>query len=331
MMGFALRRLGFYLLAAFASLTLNFMIPRLMPGDPASAMFARFQGQMQPEAMAALRASFGLDAGSTPEQYLAYLKHVFTGDLGRSIAHYPTPVTEVIGTGLAWTVVLTGVAAVLSFCIGTALGTVAAWRRNGWLDSTLPPVLAFVGAFPYFWLAMFALYLFGFVLGWFPLRHAVSHDVTPGLTLTFLLDAAHHAVLPAATILVATLGGWMLAMRNNMVAVLGSDHITLARAKGLPERRVMVRYAARNALLPSVTSFGMAIGFVLSGSLLSEVVFSYPGMGYLLVQAVRGQDYPLMQGLFLIITLSVLAANWLVDISLVWLDPRTVSREDGVP
>ncbi len=165
------------------------------------------------------------------------------------------------------------------------------------------------------------------MLGWFPLRHAYSYDRTPGFTLGFLLDAVHHAVLPAATIVVATVGGWMLGMRNNMIGILGSDYITMARAKGLSQRKVMLRYAARNALLPSITSFGMALGFVLSGSLLSEIIFSYPGMGYLLVQAVRGQDFPLMQGLFLIITMSVLAANWLVDITIAWLDPRTKTNE----
>jgi peptide/nickel transport system permease protein len=326
-MRYALRRLCFYLFAALASILLNFLIPRLMPGDPASVMFGRFQGQMRPEAMAALRESFGLDAGSTSRQLVAYLHHVLTGDLGRSIAYFPAPVTEVIGTGLGWTVVLTGVALVSSFAVGTFFGVLVAWRHRGFLDSALPPVLAFLGAFPYFWLAMLALYLLGFKLGWFPLRHAYSYDVEPGFTLTFIADAAHHAVLPAATIVLATLGGWVLAMRNNMISVLGTDYITLARAKGLSSRRVMLRYAARNALLPSVTSFGMALGFVLSGSLLSEIVFSYPGMGYLLVQAVRSQDYPLMQGLFLIITLSVLAANWLVDLVYAWLDPRTRAHE----
>lgn len=326
-MRYALRRLGFYLLAALASISLNFLIPRLMPGDPASAMFARFQGQMAPEAMLALRASFGLDQGSLPAQFVSYLKHVLTGDLGRSIAYYPTPVTTVIGTGLSWTLVLTGVALILSFVLGTFLGVLVAWRRSGWLDSLLPPAFAFIGAFPYFWLAMLTLYLFGFKLRWFPLRHAYSFDVEPGPTLTFVADAARHAVLPAATIVVATIGGWVLGMRNNMIAVLGTDYITMARAKGLAPGRVMLRYAARNALLPSVTSFGMALGFVLSGSLLSEIVFSYPGMGYLLVQAVRSQDYPLMQGLFLIITLSVLAANWLVDLVYAYLDPRTSSHE----
>lgn len=322
-MRYALRRLGFYLLAALASISLNFLIPRLMPGDPASAMFARFQGQMAPEAMQALRASFGLDQGSVPAQFFSYLKHVLTGDLGRSIAYYPAPVTEVIGTGLVWTLVLTGVALMMSFALGTFLGVLVAWRRSGWLDSVLPPLFAFLGAFPYFWLAMLTLYLFGFKLHWFPLRHAYSFDVEPGLTATFLVDAGRHAVLPAATIVIATIGGWVLGMRNNMISVLGTDYITMARAKGLTQSRVMLRYAARNALLPSVTSFGMALGFVLSGSLLSEIVFSYPGLGYLLVQAVRSQDYPLMQGLFLIITLSVLAANWLVDLMYAWLDPRT--------
>jgi peptide/nickel transport system permease protein len=324
-MRYALRRLGFYLLAALASISLNFLIPRLMPGDPASAMFARFQGKMAPEAMQALRASFGLDQGSLGAQFLSYLKHVLTGDLGRSIAYYPAPVTEVIGTGLVWTLVLTGVALLMSFALGTLLGVVVAWRRSGWMDSVLPPLLAFLGAFPYFWLAMLTLYLFGFKLSLFPLRHAYSYDVEPGFTAVFLLDAARHAVLPAATIVIATIGGWVLGMRNNMISVLGTDYITMARAKGLTPARVMLRYAARNALLPSVTSFGMALGFVLSGSLLSEIVFSYPGMGYLLVQAVRSQDYPLMQGLFLIITLSVLAANWLVDLVYAWLDPRTQS------
>jgi peptide/nickel transport system permease protein len=326
-MGYALRRLGFYLLAAFASIVLNFLIPRLMPGDPATAMFARFQGQMQPEAMEALRASMGLTQGTLLSQFTSYLQQVLTGELGRSIAYYPTPVGEVIGTGLVWTLSLSGFAVVLSFVVGTLLGVVVAFRRNGWLDSVLPPLFALLGAFPYFWLAMFMLYLLGFTLGWFPLRHAYSYDVEPGFTLVFIADVAHHAALPALTIVIATLGGWTLGMRNNVISVLGSDYISMARAKGLSQRSLMFRYAARNALLPSVTSFGMALGFVLSGSLLTEIVFSYPGMGYLLIQAVRAQDYPLMQGLFLLITVSVLGANWIVDLITLWLDPRTHSHE----
>jgi peptide/nickel transport system permease protein len=322
-MRYVFRRLGFYLLAAWASLTLNFVIPRLAPGDPASAMFARFEGRVQPEAMAALRAVFGFTDAPWHEQYLTYLKHLMSGEMGLSYAYYPSRVSEVIGTGLVWTLGLAGFAVVFSFVLGSFLGVLAAWNRGGWLDSVVAPALAFLGAFPYFWLAMLALYLFGFGLGWFPLRHAYSHDVEPGLTLTFAADVARHAVLPAASIVVATLGGWMLSMRNTMVATLGTDTLRLAHAKGLPPRQVMLRYAARNALLPNVTGFGMALGFVLSGSLLTEIVFSYPGTGYLLILAVRNQDYPLMQGLFLVITLAVLAANFAVDLLCLWLDPRT--------
>jgi peptide/nickel transport system permease protein len=212
---------------------------------------------------------------------------------------------------------------VVSFTIGTLLGVLSAWRRRGWVDSWLPSMLVFLGAFPYFWLAMVALYVLGFALGWFPLGHAYGDDLAPGFTFEFMADVVRHAALPVGTVVIATLGGWLLSMRNSMIAVLGSDFVNLARARGLAPSRVVLRYAARNALLPSVTGFGMALGFVLGGSLLTEIVFSYPGQGYLLVQAVRNQDYALMQGIFLVITLAVLGANWLVDLVYLWLDPRT--------
>jgi peptide/nickel transport system permease protein len=318
----ALRRLAFYVISAWASITLNFAIPRLMPGDPAAALVARFKGQMSPEALRALRHAFGLVPGGALTQYFTYLAHVARGDLGLSIAYFPARVSDVIGTGFGWSLGLGSVALVMSFALGTLLGVVAAWRRGGRLDSLAPPALSFLGAFPYFWLAMLVLYLFGFTLHWFPLQHARDPDLETSASFGFVLDVASHAVLPALTIVLATLGGWMLSMRGAMLAVLGTDAIKLATAKGLPPRRIMWAYAARNALLPSVTSFGMALGFVVGGSLLTEIVFSYPGLGYLLVQAVRNQDTPLMQGLFLMITLSVLAANFLVDLLYIWLDPR---------
>jgi peptide/nickel transport system permease protein len=322
-MRYILRRLGFYLLAAWAALTLNFFLPRLMPGDPAAALFARFRGRLGPDAMEALRETFGLTEAPLVSQYFTYLGHVLRGDFGISVAYFPSPVIEVIGTGLVWTIFLAGTAVIVSFAIGTLLGVVSAWWRRGWIDTWLPSTLVFLGAFPYFWLAMVVLYVLGFTLGWFPLGHAYSDDMTPGFSAEFLADVVRHAVLPIATVVLVTLGGWLLSMRNTMIAVLGSDYVNLARAKGLSPRRVVMRYAARNALLPSVTGFGMALGFVLGGSLLTEIVFSYPGQGYLLVQAVRNQDYPLMQGIFLIITLAVLGANLLVDFVYLWLDPRT--------
>ena len=317
------RRLGFYLIAAFAALTLNFIIPRLMPGDPASIIFARFKGKMNPEAINAMRQSFGLTNDPILIQYWSYLKGIFRGDLGTSIAYFPEPVSEIIGSGLLWTIFLAGLSLVVAFLIGTTLGVFIAWNRTGKLDTFLPPALAFFGALPYFWLAMVFLYIFGFSINWFPIGRAFGNQVTPGLNFSFLLSVLYHAILPAFTLIFVSIGGWMLSMRNTMISTLGADYITFANAKGLPSRLIMLRYAARNAILPNLTGFGMALGFVLSGALLTEMIFSYPGQGFLLLQAVQSQDFPLMQGIFMTITFAVLGANWLVDIAILFFDPRT--------
>ncbi len=322
-LNYLFRRFGFYVIAAWAALTLNFFIPRMMPGDPAAIIFARFRGKLKPEAINALRETFGLTDAPLWGQYWSYLKSIFCGDFGISIAYFPEPVTNIISSGLLWTIFLAGVSLMISFTVGTLLGVLIAWNRGGKIDSFLPPTLAFLGAFPYFWLAMVALYIFGFTLNWFPLGHAYGDDVTPGLNLSFIISAIYHTTLPALTMIFVSLGGWMLSMRNTMITTLGTDYITFAHAKGLSSRFTMLRYAARNAILPNFTSFGMAMGFVLSGALLTEIIFSYPGQGYLLLQAVKAQDFPLMQGLFMTITLAVLGANFLVDIAILFLDPRT--------
>jgi peptide/nickel transport system permease protein len=319
---FILRRLGFYLIAFWASITLNFLLPRFMPGDPVSRMFARSQDRMRPEQIEQLRRLFGVDDRPIWEQYINYIGDVFTGQMGVSISRFPTPVTEVIASQIGWTLLLGGVALVIAAVVGNLLGILAAWRRGGLVDSGLPPLLIFIGSFPYFWLAMAALYLFGVVLGWFPLRHAFTSGLEPGFTGEYVLDVAHHLVLPALTIVLVSIGGWMLGMRNTMIATNAEDYIIMAEAKGLKPGRIMFRYAARNAMLPAVTSFGMSLGFVVGGALLTEVVFAYPGVGYQLLAAVQGLDYPLMQGLFLTITAAVLLANFLVDILYVRLDPR---------
>lgn len=317
------RRMGLYAIAAWTSLTLAFALPRMMPGDPAAALVARLQGKASPEAVDALREALGVSDAPLWKQYFAWLADLFRGDMGTSVAWFPAPVTEVIGTGLVWTAGLTGIAVVISFVLGTGLGIYAAWKRGGWADTILPPLLTLLGAFPYFWLAMAALFTLGFSAGWFPLRHAYDDAIMPGFTWEFVRSVVAHGTLPALTIVVATVGGWLLGMRNTMLGVLGDDHVTLARARGLARSRVILQYAARNAILPNLTGFGMALGLVVSGALLTEVVFSYPGEGYLLVQAVRAKDYPLLQGLFLAITLSVLGANALVDAVTLWIDPRT--------
>jgi len=323
---FILRRLGFYLIAFWASITLNFLLPRFMPGDPVSRMFARTQGKMQPEQIDALRKLLGVDDRPIWEQYIDYLHNIVTGNMGISISRFPAPVTEVIAAQIGWTLLLGGTALVIAAVAGNLLGILAAWRRGGAIDSALPPVLIFIGSFPYFWLAMGALYLFGVVLGWSPLRHAFTDGVEPGFTWEFLSDVGAHLVLPALTIVLVSIGGWMLGMRNTMIATNSEDYITMAEAKGLRPGHIMFRYAARNAMLPSVTSFGMSLGFVVGGAMLTEVVFAYPGVGYQLLNAVQGLDYPLMQGLFLSITAAVLLANFMVDVLYVRLHPRVRSN-----
>jgi peptide/nickel transport system permease protein len=321
-MQFILRRIGFYLVAAWASVTLNFFLPRLMPGDPASLIFARFQGRMRPEEIDAMKKAFGLSDDPLIKQYFTYLGSLFRGDLGTSISAFPAPVTEIIRTSLSWTILLGLTALVLSFTIGSLLGVLGAWKRGGPLDSIVPPFFSFIGAFPYFFLAILALYFLGFKTGWFPLRHAYSDRISPAWSLEFVLSVLKHLILPAGTIVLVSIGGWILAMRNTMIGTIAEDYIMMAEAKGLDERRIMFRYAARNALLPNITGFGMALGFIVSGALLTETVFSYPGLGNQLIIAVRSLDYPLMQGIFLMITFAVLAANLLVDILYVRLDPR---------
>ncbi|WP_309064509.1 ABC transporter permease [Microbacterium sp.] len=321
-MRFILRRLGFYVVAFWLSITLNFLLPRLMPGDPVSRMLSRSQGRLDPDQVESLRRLLGVDARPWWEQYPEYLGRILTGDFGISISRFPTPVAEVIGTQLGWTLLLGATSLVFAVVIGNLLGILAAWRRGSVLDSFLPPFLVFIGSFPYFWLAMGLLWLFGVTLGWAPLRHAFSVGLTPGWNPAFIADVAAHLVLPALSIVLVSVGGWMLAMRNTMISTNSEDYILMAEAKGLRPSRIMLRYAARNAMLPAVTNIGMSIGFIVGGALLTEVVFAYPGVGYQLMAAVQGLDYPLMQGMFLTITAAVLIANFLIDIIYVRLDPR---------
>lgn len=296
-----------------------------MTGNPADIVFARYQGRLDVHAQEAMRKAFGFVDGPVPDQFMTYLQNLLQGNLGTSVSAFPLSVSDVISSGLGWTLRLIGVATILSFILGVFLGILASWRRGKFLDSLVLPTLSIMGAFPYFFVALIGLYVLALGLGIFPLGHA--YDVT---TFTaeawddpqFVVSVTQHALLPALTILVTSIGGWMLGMRNNMIGVLSQDYIVMAQAKGLDERRIMFSYGARNAILPSLTAFAMNLAFIVGGALLVEVVFSYPGVGYLLLQAVNNRDYPLMQGIFLMITIAILIANFLVDIAYTILDPR---------
>jgi peptide/nickel transport system permease protein len=315
------RKLAFYLIAALIAITINFFIPRMVPGNAVAAQLANLHGTITPATLKGLYEEFGLSGHQSAwDQYVHYWGQLLHGNLGISTSFYPSSVSSVIGGGIYWTLGLVGIATMISFVVGTALGIVVAWRRGSILDNLLP-ALTFFQAAPYFFLAILLLALLGSGLHWFPVLGGYSITATPAWNLGYLNDVLDHAVLPAFTIVLASVAGWTIGMRNVMVTTMDEDYVLMAQAKGLAKRRVL-SYAARNAILPSVTGFSLAIGFVVSGALLTEIVFSYPGIGYLLKQAVLNHDYPLLQGLFLIITFAVLAANLLGDFVYVFLDPR---------
>jgi peptide/nickel transport system permease protein len=317
------RRIAFYMVTLVVAITVNFFIPRLMPGNPALAVLGRVQSQESPQAIAALELQYGVATKTGLwGQYVQYWAHLLHGNLGTSLNFYPASVGGLIRAALPWTIGLVGVATLISFLLGTLLGVAAAWRRGTWLDGLLP-AMTFFQAAPYFFVAILGVALFATKLGWFPPNS--GYDTTtlnPGLDWPFLSSVLDHAVLPAVTIVLASIAGWIIGMRNMMITTMDEDYVLLAEAKGLPTGRV-ISYAARNALLPSVAGFSLAIGFIVSGALLTEIVFSYPGVGYLLFTAIGSDDYPLLQGIFLIITLTVLLANLAADFVYAFLDPRT--------
>ncbi|HEX2863871.1 MAG TPA: ABC transporter permease [Deinococcales bacterium] len=323
-MRYLLRKFGLLLFTAWVALTLNFFMPRLVPGDPIGAMIAKYHGQLSPQAITALKITYGLAGVQDPlwKQYLHYLGQLLQGNFGRSTNFFPAPVSEIVGASLPWTLGLIGIATILAFLIGSSLGLLSAWRRGGRVADGMLPVALFLNSMPYFWFALIVLYTFSFVLGWFPNGGGMDPFTKVGLNANFFKQIFTHGVLPALTIVVTASGGWLLTMRNNVITVLSEDYVAFARAKGLPERRILTNYVLRNAVLPSLTAFGMALGFVISGSIVTEIVFSYPGLGSLLFQSVVGLDYPLMQAIFLYISLAVLITNFIVDAAYVLLDPR---------
>lgn len=326
-MRFFLRRFAFYVFTAWAAITINFFIPRLIPGDPVSALVSNMRGQITTDQIQSLTVLFGLDKHEGLwSQYVHYLEQLGHGDLGISFGNFPLPVTSVLASALPWTLALIGITTILSFGIGTLLGILVGWRRGSWLDGLLP-VTTFLSSIPYFWLGLIAVTVVTYLNYVLPISGGYDPGLVPGWDGQFIGNAIEHGILPAITIIIASVGGWLLSMRNMMVTVTAEDYVTVAHAKGLPERRVVMSYAARNALLPSVSGFGMALGLVVGGTFLVEYVFSYPGIGLQMLQAIARHDYPLIQGIFLVVTLAVLAANFLADLAYMALDPRT--RREG--
>ncbi len=323
-MKYFFRRLVILVGTLWIAVTINFLIPRLMPGSPVEAMIAKFHGvgQINPNAMKAIQVMLGVSNQNLFSQYVSYLNQVIHFNFGVSYTYFPYTVTHMISQALPWTLALVGLATVISFLLGTGLGILAAWRRGSVTDTLVTSVSTFTSAFPYFWVALAGVYFLSFVLHWFPLTGAYSSDLTPQFNGPFIVNALYHGILPAVTIVISSVGGWLLGMRNNMISTLREDYVLLANAKGLKNSWVATMYVARNAILPNITGFAIALGFVVGGSLLTEIVFAYPGIGYLLYNAVINEDYPLMQGIFLIIVVCVILANFIADLVYVLIDPR---------
>jgi len=326
------RRVAVFLLVVWVAATLNFVIPRFAPGDPIGAMLSRMAQQGasvagSAEIIARYRAEFGLDE-PLAVQYLKYLWALGHLDLGISLANFPASVSEVIVRALPWTIGLLVTATVLSFLIGNFLGGLMAWPgAPRWTRLVTAPMLLFA-AIPYYLLAILLLFVFAFGLRWFPVSGVSSIGSGISLDPAGLLDIAYHSVLPAASIVVAAVGGWMLGMRAMMIGVLESDYLTLAEAKGLSPGRIFLWYAMRNAILPQVTGLALYLGTAVSGAVLVEVIFSYPGVGLLLFQAIQNADYTLIQGITFILVVSVSLGILILDLVYPFLDPR-ITYEGG--
>jgi peptide/nickel transport system permease protein len=321
-----LRRIGFYLIAAYAAITLNFFIPHMLPGNPLSALLANLRTQVTPAQLAALSAQYGVGTKqSMLSQYFTYVGHIASGNLGFSSSKQ-VPVSTVLGGDLPWTIGLIGSATVIAFLLGTLIGIMAGWRRGGVLDAIVP-VSAFFQAIPYFVLGLLLLIVFGADLHWLPLGEgydAQSRTITyvQGFNWPYMSSVLQHWVLPASTVVLASIAGWIVGMRNMMITTMDEDYVLVAAAKGLSRIRV-IGIAARNAILPTISNFTLSVSLVVTGAILVEVVFNYPGVGLEMYGAVTSSDYPLIQGILLIVTFAVLAANFLADLAYVALDPRS--------
>lgn len=327
-----LRRLGLFLITVWGAASLNFIVPRLAPGDPVAARLVEMStqgGYLQAgikQMVKAYDAQFGLNQPMWL-QYLRYLENTLTFNFGYSMANYPAKVLDLILQALPWTIGLLTVATVISFLLGTLLGAMLAWRKTPrWMGLFTAPLLS-LSALPYYLFGLILVYLLAEVAHLFPLNGGYSTGDVPGLTWTYISDVLYHSILPGASIVLTSLGGWALTMRGMMVTTEGEDYMHFAEARGLKDRVIFVWYGMRNAILPQFTSLALSLGFVASGALLVEIIFSYPGVGYLLYRSIESSDYFTIYGIVFILILAIAAATLVLDLVYPLLDPRIGSSE----
>jgi len=324
---YLIRRLGLLVLVIWTAATLNFFVPKLSPRNPVRERLmeqAQTGGYLEKgldEMVKAYEAKFGLDQPLW-KQYLRYMWDMAHLDLGYSIAFFPKKVLELIGEAMPWTIGLLSVATLIAFTLGSLLGALIAWpRAPRFLQFLVAPFMT-LSAIPYYLLGLLLIYFLAFRLHIFPLGGGYAIGTVPGLELSFIADVLHHAALPALSIVLSAVGFWALGMRGMMVTVEGEDYMILAEAKGLKGSRIFLRYAVRNALLPQVTSLALSLGRVVSGSVLVEMVFGYPGIGTLLARSIRYFDYFTIYGIVFIVILAIGLAMLIMDFIYPLLDPR---------
>jgi len=326
MLKFLLRRFVFLLVTYIVATTIVFILPRIIPGNPLAQMLSNLSrvAQANPEAIRAaektLMEEFGVDKPILV-QYGQFILKALKGDLGTSISYYPRKVIDLIVPVIPWTLVLLLPATLVAWILGNTLGAMAAYRRNTWIDKGVLTAALIVSQIPYYWLGMIFIFLFGVKLGWLPVQGAYSQGTIPSFSWEFFVDALKHYIMPFASIVLSAMGGWAIGMRVMVINELGSDYALFSEYLGMKDKRIF-KYAFRNSLLPQITGLALNLGTVLGGSLITEIVFNYPGTGYLLFKALTTLDYPMIQGIFVILIASVYLANFLVDFLYAWIDPR---------
>jgi peptide/nickel transport system permease protein len=329
---YLLNKLGWFLVAFATALVMNFLLIRLIPGNPVDTMIAQMSaggstsGEVMEKMYKAYMTEFGLDQPMW-KQFLIYLGNLSRGYLGASFRQYPTPVLLLIKQALPWTIALQLPAILIGWTVGNVLGVLVAYKK-GWLDKVAFPVALFISAVPFYCLSIILVYLFAVNWKIFPTSGGYSFSMNPGFNSAFIMSAAQHYMLPFLSLVVVFIGGQAIGMRAMSIYELDADYVRYSRSLGVGDNRV-IRYIFRNGMLPQVTGLALAIGAMVSGALITEIVFSYPGIGYLLFGAIRNQDYPVVQGITLIIMIAVLTANFLVEIAYGFIDPRIRSSTTG--
>lgn len=324
------KRLLLLLLTVLFSTTITFFVIRLMPGDPVENLAVNIHAGMgvsweEAYEQAKVRLNYDPDLPIFTE-YANYIKQIASGDLGESIIRR-APVSEIISEVLPWTLLISSAALLISFLLGTLLGVFCGWKRSSFVNKLAVAYDAVVGSVPAFVIGVLLIILFSVKLQWLPMRGNYDTGLTPQWNSAFIGSVARHAVLPILTWILTTVGGWALAMRALSVSVLGEDYITCAKARGLHQRQILLTYVGKNAILPQITQLAISFGTMFAGSVLVENTFNYPGMGYFFSSAISGRDYPLMQGMFLVLTIAVALANLIAELLYSVIDPRIRKRK----